>query len=84
MQRHFLFGKIPKGIRKPDLLLKNGKFYPLEAKIREEDLIKDIIKIQNDYLKYAKELNIGGAFVLKHPSPRKLKLDVSEGELKKN
>lgn len=50
----------PVGIRKPDLLCRNEKYYPLEAKIKEEDLIKDIVKIQNDYFKYAKELNVGG------------------------
>lgn len=73
----------PVGIRKPDLLCRNEKYYPLEAKIKEEDLIKDIVKIQNDYFKFANELNVGGAFVLKHPNPKRLKLNVTEKELKK-
>ena len=78
----FPIWKTPIGIRKPDLLCKNDKFYPLEAKIKEEDLIKDIVKIQNDYFKNATTLNIGGAFVLKHPSPKRLKLNVAEKKLR--
>ncbi len=79
----FPIWRTPVGIRKPDLLCKNSKFYPLEAKIKEKDLVKDIIKVQNDYMKYAKTLNIGGSFILKHPHPQKLKLDLDEKELKR-
>ncbi len=72
----------PIGIRKPDLLIKNDKYYPLEAKIRKQDLIKDMIKVQNDYLKFATELKIGGAFLLKHPNPRNITLSKNATNLK--
>jgi len=75
--------RTPKGIRKPDLLIHNSKFYPVEAKLKEKDLIKDIVKIQNDYLKFSKELELGGGFIIKHPNPSRLKLDVSTEKLKK-
>ncbi|HDZ16963.1 hypothetical protein LCGC14_1064770 [marine sediment metagenome] len=78
----FPIWKTPVGIRKPDLLCKNDKYYPLEAKIKEQDLIKDIVKIQNDYFTHAKTLNIGGAFVLKHPTPKRLNLKVGGNKLK--
>ncbi len=78
----FMVWDTPVGMRKPDILCRNDKFYPLEAKIKEEDIIKDIIKIQNDYFKYSKELNIGGAFILKHPNPKRLKWNVSDNKLR--
>lgn len=79
----FPIWETPSGIRKPDILISNKKLYPLEAKIWEKDLIKDFVKIQNDYFKHAETLNIGGAFVLKHPNPTRLKLDLNKKEMKK-
>lgn len=67
----FPIWETPVGIRKPDLLCLNSGFYPLEAKLKEKDIIKDIVKVQNDYLKYSKLLNIEGAFVLKYPESLK-------------
>jgi len=66
----------PIGIRKPDLLLNTEKLYPLEAKLSDADLIKDMIKVQNDYFKYKSELNIGGAFLLRHPKSLKKETDL--------
>jgi len=57
----------PSGIRKPDLLCTNGGMYPLEAKFTERDLISAIAKVQNDYLKHHKLLNIKGGFAILYP-----------------
>ena len=58
----------PVGLRKPDLLCKNGGTYPVEAKFAERDLIQAIAKVQNDYLKHYKALGIKGRF--RHSLPR--------------
>jgi len=57
----------PVGIRKPDILCTNGGAYPLEAKFTERDLITAIAKVQNDYLKPYKLLNIKGGFAILYP-----------------
>jgi type I restriction-modification system DNA methylase subunit len=57
----------PAGLRKPDLLCRNGGVYPVEAKFIERDLIVAIAKVQNDYLKYHKILGIKGGFAILYP-----------------
>jgi len=57
----------PSGIRKPDLLCRDGGIYPIEAKFKERDLIFAISKIQNDYLKHHKVLGINGGFAILYP-----------------
>jgi hypothetical protein len=57
----------PAGTRKPDILCTNGGAYPLEAKFSERDLITAIAKVQNDYLKHYKLLNIKGGFAILYP-----------------
>jgi len=57
----------PVGLRKPDLLCKNGGTYPVEAKFAERDLIQAIAKVQNDYLKHYKALGIKGGFAILYP-----------------
>mgnify|MGYP001088128003 CR=1 FL=1 len=57
----------PVGIRKPDLLCRNGGTYPVEAKFTERDLLMAIAKVQNDYLKYHRVLGIKGGFAVLYP-----------------
>lgn len=57
----------PVGVRKPDILCTDGGTYPLEAKFTERDLLSAIAKVQNDYLKHTKLLNIRGGFAILYP-----------------
>lgn len=57
----------PSGIRKPDILCTDGGVYPLEAKFSERDLLGAIAKVQNDYLKNYKLLNVKGGFAILYP-----------------
>ena len=59
--------KTPEGLRKPDLYCSNGGNYIIEAKLKEEDYIKVIGKIYDDYLKYYDILNLTGGFALLYP-----------------
>jgi hypothetical protein len=58
----------PVGVRKPDILCANGGIYPLEAKFTERDLLSAIAKVQNDYLKHSRLLNIKGGFAILYPN----------------
>lgn len=49
------------------MLCKNGGIYPCEAKFTERDLLDAISKIQNDYLRYHRELEIRGGFAILYP-----------------
>lgn len=51
----------PAGIRKPDLLCQNGGVYLIEAKFSEAQILDAVAKIQNDYLKHHKSLEIKGS-----------------------
>ena len=55
------------GLRKPDLICKNGGTYVLEAKFSETDLLKAIGKIVNDYIKHHGDLGIRGGLALLYP-----------------
>ncbi|MBC7333771.1 MAG: N-6 DNA methylase [Actinobacteria bacterium] len=57
----------PVGRREVDLLCSNGGYYVIEAKFTERELIRAIAKIQNDYLKFHKLLNIKGGFSIIYP-----------------
>lgn len=57
----------PSGIRKPDILCSNGGNYPLEAKFSGRDFLTAIAKVQNDYLKHYKLLNVKGGFAILYP-----------------
>ncbi|MDH2901649.1 MAG: N-6 DNA methylase [archaeon] len=59
--------RTPTGIRKPDLLCEDGGKYPVEAKLTERDYLQAIAKIENDYLKYYKQLGIKGGFAVLYP-----------------
>ncbi|RLI76484.1 hypothetical protein DRP05_12825 [Archaeoglobales archaeon] len=58
----------PVGRREIDLLCKNAGIYPIEAKFTESELLIAISKIQNDYLKYHRELGIKGGFAILYPN----------------
>jgi hypothetical protein len=58
----------PAGVRRPDILCANGGIYPLEAKFTKNDLLSAIAKVQNDYLKHSRLLNIRGGFAILYPS----------------
>jgi len=58
----------PVGRREPDLLCENVGIYPIEAKFTESELLMAISKIQNDYLKYHRELGIKGGFAILYPN----------------
>jgi len=58
----------PVGRREVDLLCENGGKYPIEAKFTESDLLTAISKIQNDYLKYHRELGVKGGFAILYPN----------------
>ena len=57
----------PSGLRKPDLICKNGGTYVIEAKFSEAGLLQAIAKIENDYIKYHELLGIRGGFALLYP-----------------
>jgi len=57
----------PSGLRKPDLICKNGGIYVLEAKFSETGLLEAIAKIENDYIKHYEVLGIVGGFALLYP-----------------
>jgi len=59
--------RTPAGYRKPDLYCENGGVYIVEAKFKERDLWKAVAKIQNDYIKYHKVLNLNGGFAVLYP-----------------
>jgi type I restriction-modification system DNA methylase subunit len=59
--------RTPAGYRKPDILCQNGGVYIIEAKFKERDLWKAVAKIQNDYIRYSKFLNLAGAFAVLYP-----------------
>ncbi|MCD6513324.1 MAG: N-6 DNA methylase, partial [Candidatus Odinarchaeota archaeon] len=58
----------PAGRREVDILCENAGLYPIEAKFTENELLTAISKIQNDYLKYHRELGIKGGFAILYPS----------------
>lgn len=60
--------RTPVGRREVDLLCKNTGIYPIEAKFTESELLIAISKIQNDYLKYHRELGIKGGFAVLYPN----------------
>ena len=57
----------PSGTRKPDLLCQNAGVYPIEAKFTEAKMLDAIAKIQNDYIKYHKQVGINGGFAILYP-----------------
>jgi len=73
----------PVGRREVDILCENSGYYPCEAKFTESDLLQAISKIQNDYFKYHKDLNVKGGFALLYPEvlSKELPSDVLEDML---
>jgi len=59
--------KTPAGYRKPDIYCQNGGIYVIEAKFKERDLWKAVAKIQNDYIRYSRFLNLNGGFAILYP-----------------
>jgi type I restriction-modification system DNA methylase subunit len=59
--------RTPVGYRKPDIYCQNGGTYVIEAKFKERDLWKAVAKIQNDYIRYSKLLNLNGGFAILYP-----------------
>jgi hypothetical protein len=57
----------PSGLRKPDLICRNGGTYVLEAKLSETGLLEAITKIVDDYIKHHEVLGIRGGFALLYP-----------------
>ncbi|MEM2474873.1 MAG: N-6 DNA methylase [Thermofilaceae archaeon] len=58
----------PRGVRYPDLLCEGDRRrYVIEAKFREQDLLKAVSKIYDDYLKHADQLGIKGGFAILYP-----------------
>lgn len=66
----------PKGLRKPDLVCRSGGCYCAEAKFREEDFVKAIAKVYDEYIKHHRVLGLRGCFVLLYP--RELSRSVPE------
>jgi type I restriction-modification system DNA methylase subunit len=63
----FIEIRTPAGYRKPDVYCQNGGIYVIEAKFKERDLWKAVAKIQNDYIRYSKFLNLNGGFAILYP-----------------
>jgi type I restriction-modification system DNA methylase subunit len=63
----FIEIRTPTGYRKPDIYCQNGGAYIIEAKFKERDLWKAVAKIQNDYIRYSKFLNLNGGFAIIYP-----------------
>jgi hypothetical protein len=68
----------PVGTRKPDIYCQDGGNYVIEAKFTEKELTSAIGKIQNDYLKHTKVLNLSGGFALLHPLSLSSRMSVSQ------
>jgi hypothetical protein len=63
----FIEIRTPAGYRKPDVYCQNGGIYVIEAKFKERDLWKAVAKIQNDYIRYSRFLNLNGGFAILYP-----------------
>ncbi|MEM3714716.1 MAG: N-6 DNA methylase [Nitrososphaeria archaeon] len=70
----------PNGSREVDIFCKDGGTYLIEAKYSEKDLLQAIAKIQNDYIKYSKVLEINGGFALLYPEELKRIVDPEQLE----
>ena len=57
----------PAGRREVDIYCRDGGVYLIEAKFREADLWKAVGKIQNDYIRYHRDLGINGGFAVLYP-----------------
>ncbi len=73
--------RTPAGRREIDILCENAGNYAIEAKFTESELLTAISKIQNDYLKYHRELGVKGGFAVLYPN--ELSKPIPEETLKK-